>query len=175
MRAMWITVALVTAVLATDSVSLQHRRPDGGVWDLPHKNPDTLRPADVDSLMWPIVQRINRNGWVWTTESCQGHDEGQGQRDPLLGLVTDDIGRALSLLSDAVLQDGIRYHIRDGDMDPHGGQILIAYFIRPRVSRGRYQVRLQFRATDAKERERVLTMLADFAERVAPAETAKGA
>jgi hypothetical protein len=105
---------LVTAVIALAGFSVSGqvgrgaatRREDGGVYGQPHKDPRTISAADVDTLMWPIVSRINQSGWLWTTESCQGHDDpasspdGLPRRPALLGLVTDDPTRLFGILAE---------------------------------------------------------------------------
>jgi hypothetical protein len=35
-----------------------------------------LKAQYIDERIWPAVQAINRSGWVWTAESCQGHKKG---------------------------------------------------------------------------------------------------
>jgi hypothetical protein len=160
------TILVLAVLFSVAAGQTLQRRPDGGVWDQPHKNPLTLREADVDTLMWPIVQRINQSEWIWTTESCQGHDD-RGNHEPLLGLVTNDIGRALAALSDAVIADGARNRVRD-TQDPHGLQMQLSFFVRPYfASLGRYQVRIVFPGPPDR-RSRILQMLRDFAEHVNP-------
>src|SRR5688500_4748721 len=101
MKPTWTATGFLTLALTVAVVGSQTRS-DGRVWQQPHLDPDRLTAKEVDPLMWPIVERINRSGWIWTTESCQGHDEDrqreERQRDPLLGFVTDDIGRALAAM-----------------------------------------------------------------------------
>lgn len=45
-----------------------------------------LRAYHVDEKIWPAVWLINRSGWVWTAESCQGHKSGWSEL-PMLRLV----------------------------------------------------------------------------------------
>jgi hypothetical protein len=135
------------------------RRDDGGVWADPHIPPDRLTANDVDSQMWPIVERINRSGWVWTTESCQGHPA-----MPMLGFVTNDIGRAFSLLSDAVIAEG--RDITGDARDPKGIQLRTGYYPTPRVPLGRYQVRVTALVNDDRQRDRALHVFEAFARQV---------
>jgi len=73
--------------------------------------PDAMDPF-VDPMIRPICVAINRSGWVWTAESCQGHpDADQGGAwaanvSPMLRLVTKDetIGRMFECLTAAFLQ-----------------------------------------------------------------------
>lgn len=53
----------------------------------PYYDPITeLKREHVDRKIWPAVRRINQSGWVWTAESCQGHNDGFSD-SPLLRLV----------------------------------------------------------------------------------------
>lgn len=47
----------------------------------------TRNRARIDPLIWPVVERINKSGWVWTAESCQGGPDHKWSRDPMLRLV----------------------------------------------------------------------------------------
>lgn len=38
-------------------------------------HPKDLEPEQIDLLMRPVVEAINRSGWVWSAESCQGHPD----------------------------------------------------------------------------------------------------
>ena len=69
-----------------------------------YKLPDELTDDDIDPLLRPFVQKINRSGWVWTAESCQGHPEAKipawaDNVRPMLRLVTpkECLGRVLGL------------------------------------------------------------------------------
>jgi hypothetical protein len=73
------------------------RRPDGGVMGPRFIPPRELTPAMVDWLIWPEVQRINASGWIWTTESCQGHSG--KSRFPHLGLASDRMNHFLEVLA----------------------------------------------------------------------------
>ena len=63
----------------------------------------------IDPLMLPILSEINRTGWCWTAESCQGHpdldrENSWGQNtDPMLRLVCrqQNYGLMLSSLLEA--------------------------------------------------------------------------
>lgn len=142
------------------------RRADGGVWGDPHKSPLSLTAADVDTKMWPIVQSINQSGWVWTTESCQGHDDKTHGSSPLLGLVTNDIGRALGLLAEAIVEENVANHVRD-TWDPHGIRFDAAMFTGTwKPTLGRYQVRIIVPADSQERRDRALSMFTRFAASV---------
>jgi hypothetical protein len=122
---------------------LQDRRPDGGVWAQPHEPLTRLTAAEVDTLMWPVVEAINRSGWVWTTESCQGHP---GGGPPMLGLITNDIGRLHTLLAEVLMTTG---GTRTESQDPATLPLELTYFATPRLPYGRYQLRLVVRGVTA--------------------------
>lgn len=58
----------------------------------------------VDPLMRPICEAINKSGWVWTAESCQGHPDATtsgtwGENtNPMIRLVTKQPGKMLECL-----------------------------------------------------------------------------
>jgi hypothetical protein len=63
----------------------------------------------MDPMMRPVCEEINRSGWVWTAESCQGHPDaeksgtwGHNTR-PMLRLVTKDesVGRMWAAIMEA--------------------------------------------------------------------------
>lgn len=68
--------------------------------------PDKMDPW-VDPLMRPICEGINKSGWVWTAESCQGHPDATtsgtwGENtNPMIRLVTRQPGRMLECLCQA--------------------------------------------------------------------------
>lgn len=122
----------------------------------PHKDPRILVPSDVDAPMWPLVQKINRSGWVWTMESCWGHGPNWPVR---LGFVTDEIGRLLGLLSEAAIRVDSRGRVEG--KDPGGPRLTVWYFVHPKIpALGRYQIRVSHEATDARGRQ-LMTLLAD--------------
>lgn len=101
------------------------------VWGEPFRQPDQDK---VDSEIWPAVERINRSGWVWTTESCAGH----GDKNPLLGLVTNDPGRLFTLLADVLIA-------HPGPLtrfDPNSPHVLVGFYSPSRDLRGQYHFRL---------------------------------
>jgi hypothetical protein len=128
-----------------------------GVDAPPHKDPRLLVAADVDPLMWPIVQRVNQSGWLWTTESCEGHGAGM---PVVLGLVTSDVGRLFAELRAAqaaeLPDDGTEAE------DPRGLRIMVSFFARPKVALGEYQVRL-VSVQNHEDARRVLARLAERA------------
>jgi hypothetical protein len=130
-------MVLVAVLCAAPAFAQDPRRADGGVWDQPNANPLALTADAVDAQMWPIVSRINQSGWVWTTESCQGHVNGYPM---VLGVVTDDLGRFLALLAQA--QSEAQTEDLDESQDPHGLSLMVSFFVHPQVRLGRYQVRL---------------------------------
>ena len=82
--------------------------------------PGELTPEDVDVDIWPTVQDINKSGWIWTTESCSGH----GQDRALLGLVTNDPGRAFRALGVSLM-----CHSRERSrFDPNTPKMEISFF-----------------------------------------------
>lgn len=130
-----------------------------GVWGRPHKDPRTLVQSDVDPLMWPIVQRVNRTGWVWTAESCEGHDDG---RPVMLGLVTNDPARVLSILSRAAIVAGGPPRGGEGQ-SPSGVKVMTAYYLEPKLPLGSTQ--MQFAVSDLPRGRR---MFGVFASQVEP-------
>lgn len=148
-------LALLALLWPTQAAPARH---DGGVYALPNADPRTLTEAQVDPLMWPIVQRINQSGWVWTTESCQGHET--GWTSVILGVVTDDPGRFFGLLAEAH-RAMVPPHPYEHD-DPQGLRVHVEFWTVPRVTLGRYQVRLLFPAGVRRDLARqVLQMAAD--------------
>lgn len=77
-------------------------------------SPPEAMDAEVDPLIRPICEAINKSGWVWTAESCQGHPDAaeggpwRGNTSPMLRLITRkaDQGRMLSALMEAYLGKG---------------------------------------------------------------------
>lgn len=111
--------------------------------------------------MWPIVSRINRSSWVWTTESCQGHsDTGQ---TPVLGLVTNDIGRLFQRLTEA--EAAVAVDAADERYDPRGLRLVVTAWHRSQLPvMGRHQVRLV--VLQAGQTDLALRVFGAFAERV---------
>lgn len=71
--------------------------------------PEELTPEQIDPLIRDIVFSINKSGWVWTAESCQGHPEAEtppwaGNISPMLRLVCrrKDLGRMMAALVEAM-------------------------------------------------------------------------
>lgn len=70
----------------------------------PPENSETFEP-----LIRPICERINQSGWLWTVESCEGHDGTNppngawGGPDPMVrfGLRTEHVGHLVLLLKRA--------------------------------------------------------------------------
>ena len=102
----------------------------------PFTPPDMLKPEQVDAAIWPAVERINRSGWIWTTESCEGHDG----RPAIIGFATDDLGRALGCLADAVLEGAP--NPRPNRLDPNAGGFHVGLYTPTRSHRGKYTVRI---------------------------------
>lgn len=70
--------------------------------------PESLEPHMIDPLIWPVVKKINDSGFVWTSESCQGHPDAKepswaNNTDPMLRLVCprDRVGQVMAALIDA--------------------------------------------------------------------------
>lgn len=61
----------------------------------------------IDPLMRPICEAINRSGWVWTAESCQGHPDATtsgawtSNTNPMIRLVTKQPAKMLGCLCSA--------------------------------------------------------------------------
>ena len=83
-----------------------------------YEDPATLRDEQIDPLLRDAVRGINKSGWVWTAESCQGHPDFDGRTintawehntRPMLRLVTRDAdaGRMLAALARAAAYDFI--------------------------------------------------------------------
>lgn len=74
--------------------------------------PQDLDISAVDPLLRDIVTTINSSGWVWTSESCQGHPDAtvpgetgwDHNTNPFLRLITaeKDVGVVLALLTAAM-------------------------------------------------------------------------
>lgn len=130
----------------------------GHVWGEPFHDPETLRPAMVDELMWPIVERINRSRWIWTAESCQGYPD--GGRGPMLGLVAGDPGTLHYALSRVITEQSTQK--LDPDLELRYG-----LYVESRLPRlGAYQVRLSFDATTYVSRTRQLRIFEALAREV---------
>lgn len=102
-------------------------------WGEPLIPVEKLREDQVDPGIWTIVERINRSGWVTTTESCEGH----ATRPALLGLATDDLDRLLGLLGRAVIEGATAP--RDTRFDPNTLTLELRFHAPARV--GKYTVR----------------------------------
>lgn len=78
-----------------------------------YHDPEALKEDMIDPLIWPAVQQINRSGWCWTAESCQGHPDATDDFvwatnvRPMLRLVCrwPDRGRMLAALHDATIYE----------------------------------------------------------------------
>lgn len=91
------------AALTVAPTALAKRARGDGFKTIPYRPSNTdpyydpvfeLRAKHVDARIWPAVQAINKSGWVWTAESCEGHrlpSRNQLQdRSPWLRLVCRD-------------------------------------------------------------------------------------
>lgn len=77
--------------------------------------PQDLDVFAVDPLLREVVTTINSSGWIWTSESCQGHPDAATPEDtgwdhntnPFLRLIvrTSDFGAMLALLAEAMRGD----------------------------------------------------------------------
>lgn len=84
-------------------MSLAQEAKDAGcvVYELPENNPQ------IDSMIAPACSLINASGWVFTSESCQGHIDGTERyawgMEPFLRLTcrAHDAGLLLDLLTQA--------------------------------------------------------------------------
>jgi len=71
--------------------------------------PEELVPEQIDPLLRDAVSLINKSGWVWTAESCQGHPDADHaypwamNTRPMLRLVCEkaNFGRMLAQLVEA--------------------------------------------------------------------------
>lgn len=72
-----------------------------------YDDPATLTDEQIDPLLRDAVRRINKSGWVWTAESCQGHPDAgtalvwASNARPMLRLVTKERGRMMDALTQA--------------------------------------------------------------------------
>lgn len=91
--------------MKTDYVPLDIPKMSGAVFYSPPNKLDEW----MDPLMRPVCEKINRSGWAWTAESCQGHPDADrggawaGNTRPMLRLVTQSagIGKMLAALMEA--------------------------------------------------------------------------
>lgn len=152
--------ALLTSVLLSPAIAYANppRRPDGGMSGIPLRDPDSITADDIDTLMWPIVQQINKSKWIWTTESCQGH---KPFNHPMLGLMTNDLGRAFSLLSESFIDEASVLNVSEG-INPTTVSANITYFVKSRV---RASLRYQFRIT-IHDSKRGLDVFTRFSKKV---------
>lgn len=73
-----------------------------------YDDPATLRDEQIDPLLRDAVRQINKSGWLWTAESCQGHpdadDAWAGNTRPMLRLVcrAEDRPRMMDALCQAL-------------------------------------------------------------------------
>jgi hypothetical protein len=89
------------------------RELDGRVLQRPPERIFHYGPPDnaevFEPRIRPICQRINESGWLWTVESCEGHEPDKrpefswGFPDPMIrfGLRTEHVGHLLLLLKRA--------------------------------------------------------------------------
>lgn len=147
---------LLLVIIVTASLLAQERREDGGVSGPPNRNPSSLTSKDVDTLMWPWVRAINRSGWVWTTESCQGHT-GDSPRPFLLGVVTNTPGRFLQAF---IAAQARVIGINATELqEPKGLHMQVNLWTQPKVKLGRYQI--QIVATDIVTARAVMANLVE--------------
>lgn len=89
--------------LTGDNASPEEAHKAGAIF---YTLPSELRPEQIDPLLREIVGDINRSGWVWTAESCQGHPDAATagetawphNTDPFLRLVVHKAREAEMLL-----------------------------------------------------------------------------
>lgn len=126
--------------------------------------PSRLDLSQVDPMIRPVVAKINRSGWVWTGESCQGHPDATGMADtgwlhntdPYLRLICakDHLGPMLARLVNATLP----CHEDDEYTTP----TLRIY--RSDARRAWAEVLVYVQARNAMERNHGIRVLARFAE-----------
>lgn len=114
-----ILIASATALMAPSlaKASAATRRRGDGYTTIPYVPQDAIpyfTPGpDLDANMRyidpeirSVVKKINRSGWVWTAESCQGHPSPKSfSRQPMLRLVcrADDLSVLLASIYKSAL------------------------------------------------------------------------
>lgn len=124
--------------------------------------PKDLTERDVDPLLWPVVESINRSEWVWTAESCQGHpDDAEGlpwsfNTKPMLRLVVrlKDLGTMLAVLACAAPEPADPLHTNVFEVVSH-----------PLKDRW-FSVVIYVQAINVYQRNRGVAMLKRFADRL---------
>lgn len=88
----------------------------------PYIPPRDLTAADVEVGIWPLVERVNQTGWVWTVESCEGHPERAGDWPAMLRFAfrARDSRRVLDALIATVATPDMELRLRylDPPVDP---------------------------------------------------------
>jgi hypothetical protein len=148
--ASWIALLLSLGVtLQAQGERPRHR--GGENFTEPSIRPELLQPADISPDIWPIVQQINRSGWVWTTESWDGH----GNKPVLLGLQTDQIGRLFTILTDVCLAEN------RNSPSPQVPNVfmprLALYSLSKFLDLGHYQMQILFETTEFDGHSYVVT------------------
>lgn len=147
-------------------------RPTDATW---YEKPEDLRPEQLDPLIRSAVERINRSGWVWTAESCQGHPDAEtdmvwaGNTRPMLRLVcwAEDAGRMLTELAASTFYtplDPIDRALLHGAWRVIGIELWPHKRTNPRV----FEVVVYARAATVYERNLGIAMFERFAAQVAP-------
>jgi len=131
-----------------------------------YDDPENLAPEQVDPLLRDAVARINRSGWVWTAESCQGHPDETGyvwagNTSPMLRLVcrTPEVGRMLGALHEA----------STGFVDEDGLPRYFSLRVHPQTLQGWAEVLVYVEARTVSERDLGIAVLDRLAELVTPA------
>lgn len=115
----------------------------------------------IDPLIRPICEQINRSGWCWTGESCQGHPGERhawaGNTSPMLRLVCRklDLGRMLAILAES-LATVVR---------PDGGAVPCRLYSWKQLTVFA-EMLVYLDATSVEERDPCLRVWAEFARRV---------
>lgn len=103
-----------------------------------------LRPRDVDWGIRDAVMEINRSGWVWTLESCEGHPELHvWSHHPLIRVAVHDgfAARMLGLWHRSV-------PIGQHGYQPQAAYQALLYRHRPPPMPGWFEARLLVRGPD---------------------------
>lgn len=133
-----------------------------------YSDPENIDFDGIDPLMRGIVEDVNRSGWLWTAESCQGHpddDTGMawaGNTSPMLRLACKrtDVGHLFGALFDA--SASVESALCEGEKSTFVWQV------HPEERRNDWvEILLYVKATTVFQRDLGIEMLRKFAELVA--------
>ena len=137
--------------------------------------PDDMA-EDVDPLIRPICESINKSEWVWTAESCAGHPEADEagawfhNTSPFLRLVTHEtkVGRMMELIFKAIIQ--VDHAMEKKIHETHELHILevrqLDVIPSSRPSEGWTETIVRITAVNVYQRNQALMVWKQFAENV---------